>query len=151
MRHHSYHPANGLKRSMAYLIDTIPIQLALYLVSLHVFGVSPVYDRFAPPHEIEAAVQARFLIGLGTLSIWIFYCILGELSPLKGTLGKRMMGIRVQSAKGSKLTVGKVLTRNTAKLLSAAPCYLGFLLAFFSKDNRAWHDSLSGTVVCDRH
>jgi uncharacterized RDD family membrane protein YckC len=150
MRYLTYRPANGVKRTIAYLIDTVPIQMALYLVSDAYFGVSPIIDPTSPPEVQAASLQARMLIAFGTLGIWIVYCILGELSPMKGTYGKFAMGIRVRPAHGTKLTFGRVLARNAAKVLSAAPCYLGFLFAYFTNGNRAWHDSLSGTAVCDQ-
>ena len=149
MRYLTYRPANNVKRTIAYLIDTIPIQLGLYLLSHAYFGVSPILDPTAPPDVQAASLQARFLIGFGTLGIWILYCILGELSPLRGTYGKVAMGIRVRPVQGTKLSFGQVLGRNAAKVLSFAPCCLGFFFAYFTNGNRAWHDSLSGTAVSD--
>jgi uncharacterized RDD family membrane protein YckC len=150
MRYLTYRPANGVKRTIAYLIDTLPIQMTLYVVSQAYFGVSPIIDPVSPPQVQATSFQARMLIGFGTLGIWIIYCILGELSPLQVTYGKLAMGIRVRPLHGSKLTFGRVLGRNAAKVLSFAPCCLGFFFAYFTNGNRAWHDSLSGTAVSDR-
>jgi uncharacterized RDD family membrane protein YckC len=150
MRYLTYRPASNVKRTIAYLIDTIPIQLGLYLVSHVCFGVSPIADRTSPPDVQVASLQARMLIAFGTLGIWIIYCILGELSPMRGTYGKVAMGIRVRPVQGTKLSFGQVLGRNAAKILSAAPCCLGFFFAYFTNGNRAWHDSLSGTAVSDQ-
>ena len=149
MRYLTYRPANNVKRTIAYLIDTLPIQMGLYLVSHAFFGVSPIVDPTSPPSVQADALQARFLIGFGTLGIWILYCILAELSPLRGTYGKVAMGIRVRPVKGTKLSFGQVLGRNAAKVISFLPCCLGFFFAYFTNGNRAWHDSLSGTAVCD--
>ena len=149
MRYLTYRPANNVKRTIAYLIDTLPIQMGLYLVSHAFFGVSPIVDPTSPPSVQADALQARFLIGFGTLGIWILYCILAELSPLRGTYGKVAMGIRVRPVKGTKLSFGQVLGRNAAKVISVLPCCLGFVFAYFTNGNRAWHDSLSGTAVSD--
>lgn len=150
MRHLHYRPANNFKRSIAYLIDVVPIQMALYVISMSVFGVSPIADAMASAHDRTASLMARFMIGFGTPGIWLTYCIIAELSPMRGTFGKRAMGLVVRSATGSHMTVGQVLGRNAAKILSALPCYLGFFSAFFTYGNRAWHDSLSNTAVTDR-
>lgn len=149
MRHLNYTPASNFKRVIAYLIDTIPIQFGLYLVSHSLYGVSPMVDSFAPPEVAAASLKARLLISLGTLVIWILYCIAGELSPWRGTFGKKMVKISIRSIRGGRLTFGQVLARNGAKFLSAIPCYLGFFAAFFVHGNRAWHDSLSGTAVTE--
>jgi uncharacterized RDD family membrane protein YckC len=148
-RYLTYRPANNVKRTIAYLIDTLPIQMGLYLVSHAFFGISPIVDPTSPPSVQAEALQARFLIGFGTLGIWILYCILAELSPLRGTYGKVAMGILVRPVKGTKLSFGQVLGRNAAKAISFLPCCLGFFFAYFTNGNRAWHDSLSGTAVSD--
>ncbi|HEY1122929.1 MAG TPA: RDD family protein [Haloferula sp.] len=149
MRYLTYRPANNVKRTIAYLIDTVPIQMALYLISHAYFDVSPIVDRTMPPATQMAAAQAKALIGYGTVGIWILYCIVAELTPLRGTYGKVVMGIRVRPVKGTKLTFGQVIGRNMAKIISFLPCCLGFIFAYFTNGNRAWHDSLSGTAVSD--
>ena len=150
MRHLHYRPANGVKRTIAYLIDTLPIQMGLYLISMSIFGVSPIVDYTASIDAKSAALLARIFIGSGTLVIWILYCIIGELSPMQGTFGKKVMGISVRSVNNKPLTIGQAFGRNFAKILSYAPCLLGFIWAFFTYGNRAWHDSLSKTAVTER-
>ena len=103
MRYLTYRPANGVKRTIAYLIDTIPIQLGLYLVSHVCFGVSPIADRTSPPDVQVASLQARMLIAFGTLGIWIIYCILGELSPMD-FLRRRSHHLKVHSRFREKFT-----------------------------------------------
>ena len=150
MRYLTYRPASNFKRVIAYLIDVIPIQFGLYFISQAVFGVSPMADLLARPDAYAASLKAKLLIDIYTLGIWILYCIVGELSPWRGTYGKKAMGLVVRPVNGSRLTFGQVVGRNTAKILSAIPLYIGFLAAFVVYGNRAWHDSLSGTAVTDR-
>jgi len=150
MRYLNYRPASNFKRVLAYLIDVIPIQFGLYVISKAVFDVSPIADYMSRPDAYEASLKAKLMIGIGTLLIWLLYCIAGELSPWRGTFGKKTMGLAVRSVSGHHLSFRQVLGRNAAKILSAIPCYLGFLAAFVVHGNRAWHDSLSGTAVTDR-
>lgn len=149
MRHLTYRPASNFKRIIAYLIDTLPIQFGLYLVSHSLYGVSPVVDALSPPEVALASLKARLLISVGTLVIWIIYCVAGEMSPWRGTFGKKVMGLSVKSIRGGRPTFGQALGRNGAKFLSAIPLYFGFFAAFFTYGNRAWHDSLSGTAVTE--
>jgi uncharacterized RDD family membrane protein YckC len=150
MRHLNHHPAGNFKRMLAFLFDVIPIQFGLYVVSKAVFDVSPIADVLSRPDAYTASLKAKLMIDIGTLLIWILYCIVGEMSPWRGTYGKKMMGLAVRSASHHRLTFGQVVGRNTAKILSTIPCYLGFLAAFVTYGNRAWHDALSGTAVTDR-
>lgn len=123
--------------------------MALYVVSMIAFEVSPMVDVEAPRSVQQASQIANTLIGVATFLIWIVYCIIGELSPLRGTLGKKVMRISVQSARGGRPKVSQVLGRNFGKILSAIPCYVGFLVASLSNGKRAWHDTLSGTSVVE--
>ena len=152
MRYLTYRPANGFKRVMAYMIDVLPINLALYLVSTLCFGIRPVVDMMATEAQQQESIVARWIITLASFTIWVFYCAIAELSPWRGTYGKKIMGIRVRGLDRDNqgLNFRQVLIRNTTKFLSAAPCYLGFFWAFFTNGNRAWHDSLSKTAVAER-
>ncbi|MDP3849782.1 MAG: RDD family protein [Luteolibacter sp.] len=150
VKHLNYRPANGFKRVVAYLIDTLPIQMALYLVSMSIYGISPLIDPTAATEVQIASHMANQLIGLGVIGIWLLYSVVAELSPWHGTFGKKVMGLTVRSVSGRPMTVGQVLGRNAAKILSILPCCLGFVWAFFTHGNRAWHDSLSNTAVAER-
>lgn len=152
MRYLTYRPANGFKRAMAYMIDVLPINLALYLISTKAFGISPILDAMATPDQQHQALVARLLIGAASFTLWVFYCAIAELSPWRGTYGKVVMGIRVRGLDrdNHRLTLKQVTIRNSTKFLSAIPFYLGFFWAFFTNGNRAWHDSLSETAVAER-
>lgn len=149
MRHLTYRPAHNFKRIAAWLIDVLPIQFSLCVVSVAVFKVSPIVDWQAPTDVQLASAKAKGLIQCGTLGIWLFCCIIGELSPWRGSLGKRIMGIKVKSVRHGGLTVKQVLIRNASKILSWLPLCIGFVAAFFTHGSRAWHDSLSHTAVVE--
>lgn len=149
MRTLRYRPAGFFKRAIAFLVDYMPIQLALYLVSSMLFGVTPLDVESLDPETRVDAVWSRLGVGIGAWTIYTMYCIVAELSPWRGTFGKKAMGIRVISDAGKSLSAGRVIVRNLTKLLSAIPCYLGFFAAIVTKGNRAWHDILSGAAVVD--
>ena len=64
------------------------------------------------------------------------------------TVGKWATGLRVETASGEPLGFGRALLRHTAGyLLSLLTLGVGFLVAAFSRDGRALHDLVAGTVV----
>jgi len=64
------------------------------------------------------------------------------------TLGKWATGLRVECVDGDPLSFSRALVRHTVGyLLSLLTLGLGFLVAAFSRDGRALHDLLAGTVV----
>lgn len=149
MRTLRYRPAGFFKRAIAFFVDYMPIQLALYVLSSMLFGVTPLDVESLDPEVRVDAFWSRLGVGIGAWTIYTIYCIVGEISPWRGTFGKKVMGIRVITDTGKRLSAGKVILRNLMKLLSAIPCYLGFFAALVTKGNRAWHDILSGAAVVD--
>jgi len=64
------------------------------------------------------------------------------------TLGKWATGLRVELAGGEPLSFSRAVLRHTVGyLLSLLTLGLGFLVAAFSRDGRALHDLLAGTIV----
>jgi uncharacterized RDD family membrane protein YckC len=64
------------------------------------------------------------------------------------TLGKWATGLRVERTGGEPLDFARALLRHTAGyLLSVLTLGVGFLAAAFSREGRALHDLIAGTVV----
>ena len=64
------------------------------------------------------------------------------------SLGKMIVGIKVQSADGQKLSPGQVVLRETiGKIISGIIIYIGYIMAGFTKNKRALHDMMAKTVV----
>jgi uncharacterized RDD family membrane protein YckC len=77
---------------------------------------------------------------------WLYYAGC-EASPWQATLGKKMCGLKVVDLKGEQLTFMKASIRYLAKFISAAPCYVGYVIAAFTQKKQALHDIIAGTVV----
>jgi len=82
-------------------------------------------DDSAPPRPGGAwTAQA---IGFLTMTLPVtLYFALCENSPMQATLGKRALGLRVESGSGKRLSVGAALLRNAAKF---APWEFGHTVA----------------------
>lgn len=87
---------------------------------------------------------------------WIFYIIvalyLGFLpaTPLQGTLGKRMVGLRICDGSGKRIGVLRALLRLAAFVPSIGIAGAGFVLAAFTPRRQALHDLAAGTFVVNR-
>ena len=137
--------ANGFKRLLAFLIDIIPIWLLSLVLYKEITGNSPM-----PDDPWMRMTLAQVLVRDAWLPVWILYGTIAECTPLRGTLGKKFMGIEVLGPHRRPLGPGRAMGRNFAKLLSAIPFFLGFIWAFFSKTSNAWHDSMAGCGVYER-
>jgi hypothetical protein len=84
--------------------------------------------------------------GLLGLAAFALYHI-GLKSDRGTTPGYRIMGIKLVSMDGSAVTLRRVAIRQICSLLSAFPCWLGFLWIAFDPNRQAWHDKIAGTYV----
>lgn len=81
------------------------------------------------------------LVGLAMLYNVYFGGITGQ------TIGKRLVGLRVISVRGTAPGPIRGFVRFLALVLAAAPAGLGWLWCLFDRERRAVHDHLAGTYV----
>ena len=112
-------------------------ELALAAVILDAGGIT------ASHMEVLASL-ARMAFSLG---FPLAYFVLFETSSRAATPGKRLLGFQVRTTDGGKAGFGRLLLRNSFKVLSAAPFMAGFALAMFSPRRRTLHDLLTGSVM----
>jgi uncharacterized RDD family membrane protein YckC len=70
-----------------------------------------------------------------------------EASALKGTIGKRVLKISVVDKNGDRISFNRSIGRNTSKILSIIPFFLGLLWVAFTKEKKGWHDMIAKTYV----
>lgn len=75
------------------------------------------------------------------------YNIIGETSKTQGTIGKKMMDIKVTDDYGIKLTLGTALVRNVSKIVCNVTLGLGYLYCFLNKKKQCLHDVIAGTLI----
>jgi uncharacterized RDD family membrane protein YckC len=84
---------------------------------------------------------------LSVIIDWGYYTAL-EGSERGASLGKMALGIRVLDfERGGRLSYGRALARNVAKILSAIPIFLGYFWMLWDSEKRTWHDKIAGAVV----
>lgn len=142
------------RRLLAYLIDTVPIMLAVVSLAYFFLGFDEVLrGYFRDTSNLEARArfysQRELLKNPGFL-VYLVYCTLMESSRMHATLGKRVVGAMVVSEAGVPLTLKQALFRNLLKIVSALPLFMGFLTAVFNQKRQAFHDMFAKTYVVER-
>ena len=89
------------------------------------------------------AAVATFIYFIGALLYWPIM----ECSARQATFGKQLLGLQVTDAAGQRPSFLRSLGRNVAKIISAIPLYIGFLLAAFTSRKQALHDIIASCVV----
>lgn len=93
----------------------------------------------------------RTIIGSGSVALpftaWYLIHHIG-LVVEGGTLGHRLMGLRVVGIDGERVSPLMALVRELAFIgLSVAPLGLGLLWMLDQRERRGWHDLVASTVV----
>lgn len=127
-------PARFNERFLAYFIDAAPLGAGYAATTYYAL------DRFGGP-------RMKLPVGLAFLGVYLVYQFVGNLTG--GTIGKRLMGLRVVRKDGQPLGVGRSLVRAFGHILSTPLCNFGFVLALFHPENRALHDLLAGSLVIE--
>ncbi|MCE5270447.1 RDD family protein [bacterium] len=81
--------------------------------------------------------------------VHLLYFALFESSHRQATPGKMLLGIFVTDEQGRRISFGRAVGRNLARVLSKMFCWLGYLLALFTERTQALHDLIASTLVLE--
>jgi len=123
----------ALEASVAGVITYLAIDPLLNRV-----GQMLSYERWMS--KMAAGFAYILVLSIGA---WL-YCAFSESSPRQATIGKRIMGLRVMNADGSRISFGEATVRHFMKFLSLFTAGVGFMMAGWTKRHQALHD-----IPCD--
>jgi|SRR5579875_423413 len=130
------------RRGVALLLDSI-------IISVILFPVEMVVGLFAFPLASPARSFNFGLLGI----VYIVSFAIGAayqgyfLSQKGATPGKMVMGMKVVTATGARLSVGRAVARYFASVLSGLTLFIGYLIAAFDVQKRTLHDHICSTRV----
>jgi uncharacterized RDD family membrane protein YckC len=116
----------------------IPFQL---LLGFGLVGVAAHHQQ-----QPEIIASARLLLMLISTIIGLGYEIF-FIRRYNATPGKLALGLKLVRADGTKLSIGRIIGRHFAKLVSALLFCIGYLIAAWDSEKRALHDHLCDTRV----
>lgn len=126
-------------RFVAYLLDTVP------------FGVGAAATVWALIGPLKKAPTPDLLalVGAAWVTLVFAYQVAGNAAG--GTIGKRLLGLRVVARDGGSPGLLRSLIRAVVWLIGSTAGSFGFLVALFNRENRTLHDYASGTVVVEAY
>jgi uncharacterized RDD family membrane protein YckC len=91
-------------------------------------------------------IHLDIAMGLSLVLFLLYFTLLtGEGGQ---TLGKMLLGVRVQGMDGSPVGYGRSFIRTLGYIVSIFfGSFLGFLWALWDRNNQTWHDKIAGTRV----
>jgi uncharacterized RDD family membrane protein YckC len=147
--------AGFASRFVAFVVDMLLINIVLFSVSagltliLNFFGFSNIFTlmaRNAPPESRIAGIITLLISLVVFLTLFIGYPVFFWMYAGQ-TPGKALMGLRVATLDGARMTFGRSLIRAIGYWLSALPLFLGFFWITIDDERQGWHDLLAGTCV----
>jgi uncharacterized RDD family membrane protein YckC len=79
--------------------------------------------------------------------IWWGYTAWLTSSSLQGTLGKKVLGLKVVGLDGGRVSFARASVRFFASILSGLILGIGYVMAAFNPKKQALHDQIAGTFV----
>lgn len=136
-------------RLLATIIDRII--LGVVFVPVYIVSVLPALARAAnrgmddgPPFEVLAAMPVVWIAAL--VLPWLYEALLTS-SSWQGTVGKKLLGMKVTDIAGNRISFGRATARFFAKILSFLICYIGVVMVAFTDRKRGLHDMIADTLV----
>ncbi|HKV92143.1 MAG TPA: RDD family protein [Candidatus Angelobacter sp.] len=141
-------------RFLAYIID----QIILGVVAAPLYFIV-IFPRLLPiiedaerngepsPAMIGAIIGAGLTYGcLVLLGVWLYEALL-TCSSWQGTIGKKVLRLKVTDEAGNRIGFGRSTGRFFAKILSHFILYIGYIMVGFTDRKRGLHDMIAGTLV----
>jgi uncharacterized RDD family membrane protein YckC len=133
-------------RFAAYVIDSIILGLVFVPVGF-VLGLLMANADVGDDATMGMFQAVNGLVNVASIVATWLYSSLLESSSWQGTVGKKLVGLRVTDMSGHRISFGKATGRHFGKMLSGLICLVGFIMAAFTEKSQALHDQLAGTLV----
>jgi uncharacterized RDD family membrane protein YckC len=99
---------------------------------------------------VGAFLGITFILGFfGIILVvsWLYYA-LSESSSWQGTLGKKILNLKVTDLAGQPISFGRASGRYFAKIITGLiPLMIGYIMAGFTEKKQAIHDMIASCLV----
>ena len=147
--------ANPFIRLLAVLVD---ILIIVPLIIIGIYAVDNIFNLPVKPQffngftiEIDEWAKEHIwqIIALYSLTKFIivyFYFTLSETSVWQGTIGKRLLKIKVTDMQGKRISFKRATIRFLSKILSSQ-LLIGYIMILFTTKKQGLHDLIAKTLV----
>ncbi len=141
-------------RLLAHLLDHVilgavaaPLFFVMALPTILRVAHEAERDQEPSPEMIMAILSSVFLyVAIAFAGQWLYEALLTS-SPWQGTIGKRVLRLKVVDEAGNRISFGRATGRFFAKILSSMFFCIGFIMIAFTERKTGLHDMLAGTKV----
>ena len=131
----------------AYLIDYVLISLVTCPIGMVTGAMSAMAEQSGGDAAQAASAGMTVLLYVVAIVAGWLYNALMESSSWQGTVGKRVLGIRVTDLDGNRINFGRATGRYFGKIISSMICAVGFIMVLFTERKQGLHDMMASTLV----
>lgn len=142
-------------RMLAFFVDTVILVLTFVIlswfisVSIRILPVARIFgfslSKLLGPEGTAQLLSFNTFIAVATFSTILYYVFFWTI--IGQTLGMVLLGLRVVTVEGRRLTVWRALLRFIGYMIAALPFFLGFAWILVDDRRQGWHDKLARTYV----
>ena len=134
-------------RFLAYVIDHILIGVVLgplAVIWVLPLIISAVHSDDGPEPWMLGMLMLYFVAA--AVFLWLYDALL-TCSSWQGTVGKKLLRLKVTDMAGNRISFGRATGRFFAKILSRMMFHIGFIMAAFTERKQGLHDMIAATLV----
>lgn len=123
-------------RFVAHVVDAVVFSLVIIPIILWMveFDLNRYSEQSSGAFVVNNVLPA--------LAVWLFWYY------KSATPGKMIFRLKIVDAKTlGRLSMGQIIGRYFAYIISALPLLIGFFWVAFDQRKQGWHDKLAGTLV----
>jgi uncharacterized RDD family membrane protein YckC len=138
-------------RVLSYIIDymIIGIIAAIIIVKIGLINVTDANKLSAEQMMNSISMRTQLTMEVIFAILFIIYNILSEIGSLRGSIGKRIFGLRVVDADGKSLPILKSFVRSIGAVTGYSPLGLVIIIIsyFIGKHRQTWYERVTDSFV----
>ena len=130
----------------AYLIDYVIVSLVTCPMGMLTGAMGALAEQSGEAAQAASAGATILVYVVAIVAGWLYNALM-ESSSWQGTVGKRVLGIRVTDLDGNRIGFGRATGRYFGKIISSMICAVGFIMVLFTERKQGLHDMMASTLV----
>lgn len=138
------------RRYGAYLIDSILLTAVFTVLSFFLSFIGLTSLAATEGESIGVLLASQILYFVIAFAILFCYYIFMHSSSWQGTIGKRVLGIKVVDEYGERISTGKSTIRFLVYTFLSPILYIGFIMVAATQNKQGLHDKIAKTYCVER-
>ena len=99
------------------------------------------------PNYLISSFIPEWTGSLLTIIMYWLYDAIQESGPVQATIGKKVLGLKVTTTEGYRISFGQATIRCFGKFISTIILLIGYLMMLWDEKNQTLHDKMAGPLI----